>query len=64
MSTNHLRNSLLTAQAARESALAIRQEALRRRKRNAELRAFFSGGSLVIAGLMLASIYHLLAHTM
>ena len=34
----------------------------RRRQRAAELKAFVSGGALVLTGLMLATIYGLLAH--
>jgi hypothetical protein len=39
-----------------------RKSAQERRKRNAELREFFTGGSLVLAGLLLATIYGLLTH--
>jgi hypothetical protein len=41
---------------------AAGEAAKRRRLRNAELREFLTGGSLVFAGLLLATIYELLAH--
>jgi len=34
----------------------------RRHRRAAELKAFASGGALVLTGLMLAALYELLAH--
>jgi hypothetical protein len=46
--------------------LKLRREAgeaaKRRRLRNAELTEFLTGGSLVLAGLLLATVYELLAH--
>ena len=45
-----------------ESAKVIRQRAQERRKRNAEIRAALTGGSLVLTGLMLAAMYNLLTH--
>jgi hypothetical protein len=45
-----------------ETAKAIRQRAQQRRKRNAEIRAALTGGSIVMAGHMLAAVYNLLAH--
>lgn len=45
-----------------ESAKAIRQRAQERRRRNAEIREALMGGSLVLAGLMLAAVYNLLAN--
>ena len=38
------------------------EAAKRRRLRNAELTEFLTGGSLVLAGLLLATIYELLTH--
>jgi hypothetical protein len=45
-----------------DSAKAIRQRAQERRLRNAEIREALKGGSLVLAGLMLAAMYNLLVH--
>jgi hypothetical protein len=53
MNTDSFTRTLKAAQAARE-------EAQRRRRRNAELRAFLTGGTLVLTGLLLAAIYGLL----
>jgi len=41
---------------------AAGEAAKRRRLRNAELWEFLTGGSLVFSGLLLATIYELLAH--
>jgi len=50
---------LLRSQKAERIVLETLQ---RRRRRNAEFKAFASGGALVLTGLMLAAIYSLLAH--
>lgn len=55
MNTYRFTGPLHEAQAAIEAA---RQK----RRRNAELRAALSGGTLVLAGLLLAAIYHVLLH--
>ena len=41
---------------------AARQASQRRRQRHTESRAFFTGGTLVLTGLFLATIYSLLTH--
>jgi hypothetical protein len=55
MNTDKFVQTLKAAQVARD-------EAQRRRRRNTELRAFFTGGTLVLTGLLLAAIYGLLTH--
>ena len=45
-----------------KAAQLAREEAQRRRRRNAELRAFLTGGTLVLTGLLLAAVYSLLTH--
>ena len=61
MSTNNLRDVLLAEQAKRQAAMAARHVAMQRRKRNAELRSFLAGGSLVVTGLLLAVVCNLIA---
>jgi hypothetical protein len=39
-----------------------REEAIRRRWRDREFKAFCSGGTMVLAGLVLAAFYLLLTH--
>jgi len=39
-----------------------RDEARRERDRDVEVKAFFSGGALVLTGLLLAAAYCLLSH--
>jgi hypothetical protein len=55
MNTHRFVGKLVENQAALEAA---RQK----RRRNAEIRAALSGGTLVLAGLLMAALYHLLAH--
>ena len=55
MNTHRFTGPLKEAQAAIEAA---RQK----RRRNAEMRSALSGGTLVLAGLLLAALYHLLMH--
>jgi hypothetical protein len=55
MNTDRFVKTLQAAQAARAAAQ-------RRRHRNAELRAFFSAGTIVFTGLLLAALYGLLTH--
>jgi len=54
MNTQRFVGKLVENQAAIEAA---RQK----RRRNAEIRAALSGGTLVLTGLILAALYHLLA---
>ena len=55
MNTTRLTGSMREARKAQ-------QEAHQRHKRNEELMKLFSGGALVLTGLLLAAIYGLLTH--
>jgi len=55
MNTNTFVRALRSAQEAREASK-------RRRSREAEFRAFCSGGTMVFTGLLLATLYGLLTH--
>jgi len=51
-------NADLTLKAKR----AAGEAAKRRRRLNAEIKAFFTGGTLVLTGLLVAAMYGLLTH--
>ena len=55
MSNTHLLRSL-------KAERIVLETLQRRRRRDAEFKAFASGGALVLTGLMLAAIFSLLTH--
>jgi hypothetical protein len=61
MSTKSLRKSLRDT-ARREQALLRQRTAGQRLRKNREMRAALTGGSLVTTGLLLAALFNLLAH--